>query len=154
MTDFLIIGPFGSVCCYNIFHCIKDDEIFIGYNRVGEFIGDLSANAVWYSSFYVDDREFLVLKEYREGDYKEYDHFKAINCDRTADIPDYDGIIGVPVTFLEKYNRKQFKIVDARDYRKDDKFKDMDVQMLSGSGGMLAAIDGRPMYSRILIRKK
>ena len=40
MTDFLIIGPFGSVCCYNIFHCIKDDEIFIGYNRVGDFRSD------------------------------------------------------------------------------------------------------------------
>ena len=154
MVDFLVIGPFNAVCCYNIFPHIKDDEICIGYNRVGVFTGDLSANAVWYSSLSVYDREFLVLKEYKEGDYKEYDHFKAINVDRVVDIPDFPGVIGVPITFLEKYNRRQFEIVDARNYRKDDRFKDMDVQMLSGSGGEMPAVEGKKMYSRILIKKK
>lgn len=51
------------------------------------------------------------MKEYKEGDYKEYDHFKVINIDRTEDIPDYDGVMGVPVTFLEKWNPGQFDIL-------------------------------------------
>ena len=153
MVDFLVIGPFNSVSYKNIFPYIKDEIISLGYNRVGGFCDDMITNGIWFTTLYCI-KKGLFLKEYEPGKYKEFDHFWAINIDRTEDIPEYDGVMGVPITFLEKWNPEQFEIVDARDYRKDDKFKDMEVQMLSGSGGEMPAVEGKKMYARILIRKK
>ena len=54
----------------------------------------------------------VLTKKYEEGNYIEYHNFNAINIDKVADIPyDYCGIMGVPITFIEKYNPNQFKIV-------------------------------------------
>ena len=102
-------------------------------------------------SFDVDP---LPLKEYKEGEYDYYDHFDAINTEKVEDIPDCDLVIGVPVSFIDKWDYRQFDIVDARDYRKDDVFSDMKVQLLCGSGGELSAIKGEKKFSRILIKKK
>ena len=153
MVDFLVIGTFNAVNYYDVFPLIKDGIINIGYNRVGKFTNGADANGIWYSTLYVEDRPPLDLVEY-SGDYKEYDHFSAINIDRVCDIPNYDGVMGVPVTFLEKWCRMQFKILDARDYRKDERFKNMEVQMLSGSGGEMSAVEGIKKYGRLLIKKR
>ena len=96
----------------------------------------------------------LSLKEYKEGEYDYYDHFDAINTEKVEDIPDCDLVIGVPVSFIDKWDYRQFDIVDARNYRKDDVFSDMKVQLLCGSGGELSAIKGEKKFSRILIKKK
>ena len=83
---------------------------------------------------------FLNLtKKYNEKDYPKYDNKDAINVNKTKDIPyDYDGLIGVPITFLDKYNSKQFEIVD---FCKGDDDKDL-------------RINGKRLYFRILIRKR
>lgn len=155
MVDFLLIGPVNAVTYKNVFPPISRCEISLGHRRVVSFYGGGDgANAVWFTSFYVDSGVFLELKEYKSGDYDSYDHFDAINVDRVCDIPDYDGVIGVPITFLEKWCRRQFEIVDARDYRKDDLFPDMDVMTLTGRDGRPPEIGGKRKYGRILIKKR
>lgn len=155
MVDFLIIGPYNVVSYANVFPLLREDRIRIGYNRVGEFSdGTRFGNSIWFTSMFVEDRLALDLICYEEGRYKEYDHFAAINVDRVCDIPDFQGVMGVPITFLEKWCRRQFVILDARDYRTDDRFKDMEVQMLSGSGGEMPAVEGHKKFGRILIRRK
>ena len=155
MVDFLIIGTYNAVAYSNIFPDIRKETIMIGYNRVGEFSdGEKFGNSIWFTSLSVDDRPPLDLVEYREGDYGRYDHFDAVNVDKVVDIPDYEGVMGVPITFLEKWCRRQFVILDARDYRTDDRFKDMEVQMLSGSGGETAAVGGKKRFGRILIMRR
>ena len=155
MVDFLVIGPYNAVSYFDVFPLIRTEEIRLGYNRVVEFSdGTRFGNCIWFTSLFVEDRPALDLIPYREGDYKEYDHFSAINIDRVVDIPDFLGVMGVPITFMERWCRRQFEIVDARDYRKDDRFSDMEVQMLSGSGGEMPAVDGRKKFGRILIRRR
>ena len=95
----------------------------------------------------------MVIDNKNEGDGY-YDHFDAINTEKVEDIPDCDLVIGVPVSFIDKWDYRQFDIVDARNYRKDDVFSDMKVQLLCGSGGELSAIKGERKFSRILIKKK
>lgn len=153
MVDFLLIGPFSSISYPSIFSQIRKERILLGYNRVSEFTdGTKFASTIWFTSMDVEDHPPLDLVEF-SGEYKEYDHFRAINIDRVCNIPDYDGVMGVPITFLERWCRRQFEIVDARDYRKDDSTIDMDVELLS-SNRFISSVDGEPRYVRILIRRK
>ena len=84
--------------------------------------------------------EILVLyRHYTPEEYPHYDNYDAINVDKVTDIPcDYDGCMGVPITFLDKYNPEQFEIVK---FRKGDDDKDL-------------SINGKYPYFRIIIRRK
>ena len=76
----------------------------------------------------------------------------AINVDKVKDIPiDYDGVMGVPITVLYKYNPSQFKIVDARDYTNVEKLKNKSTYLVKDKDG---AINGKPIYNRILIKRR
>lgn len=155
MVDFLIVGPYLSVCNANMFSLIKNRNICLGYNKVSYFDNNnKSVVCRWFSNMKEDYPPILLLKEYKEGEYSKYDHFAAINIDKLEDIPDCDLVIGVPVSFIDKWDYRQFDIVDARNYRKDGMFNDMKVQLLCGSGGELSAIKGEKKFSRILIKKK
>jgi hypothetical protein len=83
---------------------------------------------------------FLNLtKKYNEKDYPKYDNKNAIHVDKTKNIPcDYDGLMGVPITFLDKYNSNQFEIIG---FRKGDDGRDLNIK-------------GKQCYFRILIRKR
>ena len=96
----------------------------------------------------------LLLKEYKEGEYSKYDHFAAINIDKLEDIPDYDGIIGVPVSFLDVWNPEQFELVYASDYIDDVLFSNRSCMLLNCNGGEAAAVDGKKKFNRILIRRR
>ena len=116
MVDFLVIGPFSAYAYKNIFPLIKDQKIKLGYNRVGEFSDGIKfGNINWFTSFDVEEKGYLKLKEYKEGDYSKFDNYDAINIDRVEDIPDYDGVMGVPMTFLEKWNPEQFELIGFPD---------------------------------------
>ena len=82
----------------------------------------------------------LTKKYYgNEGNYPRYDNYDAINVNKTKDIPiDYNGIMGVPITFLHKFNPEQFEIIQFR----------------KGSDGKDLSINGKNPYFRILIKKK
>ena len=155
MVDFLVIGPYLSVGNANMFSLIKNRNICLGYNKVSYFDNNnKSVVCRWFSNMKEDYPPMLLLKEYKEGEYSKYDHFAAINIDKLEDIPDYDGIIGIPISFIDKWDYRQFDIVDARDYRKDMRFKNMKVQLLCSSGGESSAVNGEKKFSRILIKKK
>ena len=155
MVDFLVIGPYLSVGNANMFSLIKNRNICLGYNKVSYFDNNnKSVVCRWFSNMKEDYPPMLLLKDYKEGEYSKYDHFAAINIDKLEDIPDYDGIIGVPISFIDKWDYRQFYIVDARDYRKDMRFKNMKVQLLCSSGGESSAVNGEKKFSRIMIKKK
>ena len=61
--------------------------------------------------------ELILHKKYSSEEYPHYDNYDAINVDKTIDIPcDYDGVMGVPITYLDKHNPDQFEILDANDF--------------------------------------
>ena len=85
-----------------------------------------------------------LVRFFSPEDYPKYDNYDAINVDRTQDIPcDYPGVMGVPITFLDKYNPEQFEIVGVLNHGCDsifDKAKPI--------------LNGKELYARILIRNK
>jgi hypothetical protein len=99
------------------------------------------SGVVWFTNLDIDKRheDLLLHKKYNSEEYPKYDNYNAINVDKTKDIPiDYVGHIGVPITFLDKYNPEQFEIVK---FRKGDDDKDL-------------VINGKSPYFRIIIKNK
>lgn len=99
------------------------------------------AQANWFTNLDIDKRheDFILHKKYTPEEYPMYDNYDAINVDKTKDIPaDYAGHIGVPITFLDKYNPKQFEIIK---FRKGDDDRDL-------------VINGKSPYFRIIIKNK
>ena len=130
---FIIVGNQNAIACKEIFPLIKDNKMGLGYGFAGgagyfintEYTDYAVANShkegmirvsgvVWYTNLDIKKHhEDLVLyKHYNPEEYPKYDNYDAINVDKTCDIPDdYDDIMGVPITFLDKYNPKQFEIL-------------------------------------------
>jgi len=132
---FLIVGNQNAVTYRDIFSLIKDNKIWLGYKS-----GDMKfkvpdhyeardtrywededgqkwrslGNACWFTNLDISKRheDLILYKTYTPEDYPSYDNFDAIEIGRTADIPmDYEGGMGVPITFLDKHNPEQFEIV-------------------------------------------
>ena len=100
--------------------------------------------ACWFTNLDIKKRhEDLILYEhYNEEKYPKYDNYDAINIDKVTEIPcDYYGIMGVPITFLDKYNPEQFEILGLDDHRVEWR-------------GRGPAINGKCKYRRIIIRRK
>jgi len=116
---FLILGNINTISYKESFELLKENKIWLGYNTVRFFNtpnGDLfeTARTFWYTNLDIKKRhENLILyKTYKEVDYPKYENFNAINIDATKDIPmDYKGAMGVPITFMDKYNPDQFEII-------------------------------------------
>lgn len=105
------------------------------------------AQAVWFTNLDHDKRhENLILyKTYNEAEYPKYDNYDAINVDKTSDIPiDYKGAMGVPITFLDKYNPEQFEILGMDDHR-------LQYPEWRGRGPDL---NGKAIYRRVIISNK
>ena len=97
-------------------------------------------NLILYKKYYKTEED-KNDKNYQNPEFPKYDNYDAINVGKTADIPcDYDGVMGVPITFLDKYNPEQFEIV-GNEYSLN----------IDRSRGY---INGKRMYSRIFIRRK
>jgi hypothetical protein len=99
------------------------------------------SQAVWFTNLNHKKRnEFLKLyANYNEKEFPKYDNYDAIEVGKVSEIPqDYDGVMGVPISFLDKYNPDQFEIVK---FRKGDDDKDL-------------SINGQCPYFRILIKRK
>lgn len=117
---FLVIGNMVSATYKNVFPDIKNGELFLGYQgfkgtqfttKNGE---NLSVAGVWWQNIKRHERRkapLILTKSYYENPslYPKYDNYDAINVDRVVDIPfDYDGVIGVPVSFLDAYFTRGF----------------------------------------------
>ncbi len=164
---FIIIGNLNAITYKEIFALIKANKMWIGYgfnlsmvfrttypnlleanrNYVRSKGYDPDQNYVktpaiaWFTNVDIHKRhENLDLyKRYTPEEYHFYDNYDAINVDKVESIPvDYDGVMGVPITFLGKYNPNQFEIIK---FRKGDDDKDL-------------TIKGKSPYFRILIRRK
>lgn len=130
------------------------------------------SGVMWFTNLDIKKRhEYMILvKRYTPEDYLRYDNYDAINVDKTADIPcDYDGVMGVPITFLTKYNPDQFEMIGlgianlglsigVRPYKPEHKSYRKEVQKRGVVDGDLYMLDEKnhPVvpYARILIRKK
>tara|TARA_B110000240_G_scaffold190250_1_gene231192 strand:- start:514 stop:1335 length:822 start_codon:yes stop_codon:yes gene_type:complete len=130
---FLIVGHQNATKYTNIFPLIKENKIWLGYGFKGgaaHFInthyedyasaGDHKdgmirvSGVVWLTNLEITKRyeDLILYKKYTKEDYPKYDNYNAINVDITKDIPmDYSGDMGVPITFLNKYNPEQFEII-------------------------------------------
>jgi hypothetical protein len=98
-------------------------------------------NCLWLTNLDNAKRheDLLLYKNYNPKEYSKYDNYDAINVDKTKEIPmDYVGYMGVPITFLDKYNPEQFDLVK---FRKGNDEKDL-------------SINGKCPYFRIIIRHK
>lgn len=120
---FIIIGNQNSICCKEIFPHIKDDELWLGQNYVKEFKKPDSTiqkfgNVCWFTNIINKKRttKLDLCKKYNPADYPKYDNYNAINVDKVSDIPeDYYGVVGVPISFLDKYCPDQFEIIGNAD---------------------------------------
>ena len=130
---FLIIGHQNALTYREIFRLVKENKLWLGYGFKGGATHFINAHyedyaaagdhkegmirvsgVVWYTNLDISKRhEDLVLyKKYTPEEYPKYDNYDAINVDKTKDIPaDYEGYIGVPITFMDKYNPEQFEII-------------------------------------------
>jgi hypothetical protein len=131
---FLIIGNTNSMTYKEIFKLFKEDKIRTGYTNfnVGMFFvvpGDWEkfhhidekgrkiarvSTSCWFTNLEVEKhkQDTILYKKYNPEEYPNYENYNAINVDRVADIPmNYTGEIGVPITFLDKYNPEQFEVL-------------------------------------------
>ena len=95
----------------------------------------------WFTNLDIAKRhkDLILYKTYTPEEYPKYDNYDAINVDKTKEIPmDYPDAMGVPITFLDKYNPEQFEIIK---FRKGNDEKDL-------------SINGKCPYFRILIKNK
>ena len=161
---FLIIGNQNALKYKEIFPLIMQNKMWLGYGFKGgaahfysiyedvATAGDHREGMIrvsgvnWFTNIDHNKRhERLDLwKQYNSDDFPHYDSFDAINVNKTADIPcDYDGLMGVPITFMDKYCPDQFEIVGVLNHGCDSEFD-------------LAkpTLNGKDLYSRILIRRK
>ncbi len=182
---FLIIGNQNAVAYKEIFPLLRDNKIWLGYNsgshtfqvphtfeRNNTFIKDgikyaKFGNICWFTNLDTSKRneDIVMYKSFNKNEYPKYENYNAINVDKTTDIPyDYYDIMGVPITFLDRYNPNQFVILGLgsgylgqslgitgipKEHKKLMKGH-------SAAGDLYYLKNGKPIvpYSRILIRRK
>ena len=115
---YIIIGNINAIGNTTVFKLIFYDKLFLGKTKVNRFYTptkEIKAVACyWYTNIKIKKKiPFLKLtKKYNSEEYPKYDNYDAINVNKVKDIPyDYDGVMGVPISFLEKYNPEQFEIL-------------------------------------------
>lgn len=164
--QFLIIGNINAITFKEVFELIQQNKVWLGVhlgrgisgfivpdnyelygtevsvNEQGQSI-IATNNCLWLTNLETPQRhESIALTKRYNGNedyYPKFDNCDGINVNKTQDIPmDYHGLMGVPITFLHKYNPKQFDLVRFR----------------KGSDGKDLSVNGKYPYFRILIRNK
>ena len=156
---FLIIGNKNAITYKEFFPLLKEDEVWIGCTNVKEFLqpdGSIKkfGNIGWFTNLDVAKRhEKLILwKKYTPEEYPKYDNYDAINVDKVSEIPcDYDGVMGVPITFMDKYNPIDFEIIGADEAEGTGFSNGLYIQ---NSKYKQCYVNGKRIYKRIFIRKK
>lgn len=197
---FVFVGNQNAISYKEVFRLIKENKLWLGYNN-----GDMSfrvpdsyapratrfwiddqgkkwrslGNACWFTNLDLAKRheDLILYKSYDRASYPTYDNYDAIEVSKVADIPkDYDGVMGVPLTFLDKHNPDQFEIVglSGTDYPTTKKYGKKErvvdgVRQKSNTGtlGCVVRVDtfgpgthfdvGYPVkgiYRRLFIRRK
>ena len=162
---FLVIGNNNAITYKEIFPLIKENKLWLGFsdNKTMEFvmpdsyekynyidkkgrkIGKVPAIS-WFTNLEHSKRndEIILYKKYTSEEFPKYDNYDAIEVSRVCEIPkDYNGVMGVPITFLGKYNPSQFEIVGQ-----------MANTSITDTNFGYPFVNGKRKYARILIRKK
>ena len=168
---FLIIGTWNVITYKEIFPLIKENKVWIGINSNRNFSGFIvpkhypldgtearidedgnrivsSNNTCWFTNLDNAKRheELILYKKYNPEEYPTYDNYDAIEVSKTNDIPiDYKGVMGVPITFMNKYNPDQFEIIGC------NRGIDQDPNGIYGRGSYL---NGKETFKRLFIRDK
>lgn len=174
--QFLIIGHQNAITYKEIFPLLKENKIWLGngfsrgnaYFRIPETASRDYAkgvydeetklvkfrNCCWFTNLDHSKRHEVIetSQTYSPEKYPKYDNYNAIEVSKLKDIPmDYDGVMGVPVTFMDKFNPEQFEIIGmAEDNGKGFSGAEAEWDGLNPH----AIINGKAMYKRIFIRKK
>ena len=164
---FLIIGNQNNVTYKEIFPLLMENKVWLGY-KTGDMAfkvpDDYEAretrywqdetgqkwrslgNICWFTNLDHNKRHEMLdlVCRYSSEEYPAYDNYNAINVNKVDNIPcNYDGIMGVPITFLDKYNPEQFEIKGIDRYVQDNP-----------NYGHRFILKGKEVYARILIRNK
>jgi len=186
---FVIVGHQNAIKYKEVFPLIKENKLWLGYGfkgGAGHFLskyddtataGDHRAGMIrvsgvtWYTNLEIKKRheDLILYKKYNQEEYRKYENMDAINVDKTSDIPmDYDGIMGVPITFMDKYNPTQFEIIGlgianlglecgVQPYKFEHKKYRKEIQKRGAVDGDLYFVTNGIVevpYSRILIRRR
>ena len=190
---FIIIGSQNILTYKEVFPLFQQDKIWLGYGfKNGNAYFSIPAgternyasgvynpetglvkfrNCMWITNLDIPKRheELLLYRNYTESDYKKYENYDAINVERTSDIPvDYYGFMGVPISFMDKYNPDQFEIIGlgianlglsigVQPYKPEHKKYRKEVQKRGAVDGDLYMIENGEVkvpYARIIIRRK
>lgn len=165
--DFIIVGNQNAITYREVLPLIMQDKVWLGYNsghfwfRVPDYYEEKKTdfkidengvkwrrmgNICWFTNIDIEKRheEMKLFKSYTPEEYPHYDNYDAIEVNRTVNIPcDYYGVMGVPITFMDKYNPEQFEILGDSRYHDGQSFSD-DINV----------INGKTLYRRLLIRRK
>ena len=165
---FVIVGSQNAVTYKEIFQYFKDNRIWVGYKsgdmefkvpdhyeeRETRFRQDETGqkwrslgNICWFTNLDISKRheDLILYRTYNPEEYPTYDNYDAINVNKVAEIPmDYKGAMGVPITFLDKYNPDQFEILG------------IDRPLVEEITGKVSRfrINGKEIYVRIVIKNK
>jgi hypothetical protein len=188
---FLILGNKNAITYKEVFPLIMQNRLWVGQTPMSkeiyfhvpqEYIDEALANnklrtavmvngkymarsqSIWFTNLDIKKRheDIDLICRYSADEYPHYDNYDAIEVGKVEDIPyDYKEIMGVPITFLDKYNPEQFEILGITQ-RNNDPFKkkkytsseyknanDLNARAVIIKGGI-----PKPMYARILIRNK
>lgn len=165
---FLILGDQNAITYKEIFQLIRRDEVWTGYDNGGtkwfQVPDDYSIETetrikiengikffsmgriMWFTNLDMEKRhqEMTLYKRYSPEEYPTYDTYNAININKVSDIPmDYQGVMGVPITFLDKYSPNQFEIIGIDRYVEDNP-----------NYGRRFTINKKETYARVLIKNK
>lgn len=155
---FLVIGNKNAInyLCPDI----KVGNLWIGYNSPSEFntpegsTKKVNGLTRWFTNLDIEKRheKLILYKTYNPQENPKFDNYDAINVDKVNEIPcDYDGVMGVPITFLDKYNPEQFRIIGIT-YSKD-KNPDIEKIRTDNKRRHVGIINGTEKYPRVLIKK-
>ncbi|MDO9935894.1 adenine-specific methyltransferase EcoRI family protein [Glaesserella parasuis] len=172
---FVIVGNQNAITYKETFKLIKENKIWLG-NKSGDMAFRVPdyyeekvtrywqdetgqkwrslGNICWFTNLDHAKRheELLLYKAYSEEEYPKYDNYDAIEVNKVKDIPfDYQGAMGVPITFMDKYNPDQFEILSANDFRISNKIPFKEHGLIKDKDG---TINGKPTYVRIVIKHK
>lgn len=189
----LILGSQNAITYKEIFRFIKENKLWLGYDNGGtkwfqvpmdydiptesrikiengvKFFS--MGSVVWYTNLDTAKRheELTLYKKYTLEEYPKYENYDAINVDKNSEIPiDYGGAIGVPITFLDKYNPEQFEIIGlgisnsgkefgVKPYKEEHKKYRREVQKRGAVDGDLYMITNGIVdvpYARVIIKNK
>ena len=166
---FLVIGPTSALTHRDIFYLFKNNKMWGGYHLHmtgfikpnGEILSKSDANvrySCWLTNLDVSYRHDIMMltEKYTEERYPKFCNYDAINIITTKEIPyDYDGLMGVPITFLQKYNPQQFEIIGNSAELAGPAPADIPKSLKGGPRFYLKTEEGyKRMFDKIVIRNK